>query len=250
MKIKTLLLISILFLLCGCSAEVNLEITNGKVIEDIKITAIADDTNTKDSFKGSFREYVPVYNEVIIPDLEPDVKVDNVKYYQKSTNELDNGYIFNYKYTFGFDDYNKARSLKRSFRSATLETNYKEKTITLYTDKTGILLMEDYSNFSDLVINIKTNYEVLENNADSVLDNVYTWKFTQNDNKKNIYLKMNSEVKKDTEDEKKDDSSVKKKSDEEKTIYEKYWYIIVLVCIIGFLGIVYILNKFVNSKYE
>ena len=52
------------------------------------------------------------------------------------------------------------------------------------------------------------------------------------------------------DDEKKDDSSVKKKSDEEKTIYEKYWYIIVLVCIIGFLGIVYILNKFVNSKYE
>ena len=39
-------------------------------------------------------------------------------------------------------------------------------------------------------------------------------------------------------------------NDEEKTIYEKYWHIIVLVCIIGFLGIVYILNKFANSKYE
>lgn len=248
MKIKTLFLIMILLLLCGCSAEVNLEINNKKVIEDISINALVDNINDKESLKTHFREYMPVFNEVMFTDVEPDTKLEGISYYNRTVKELGTGFLYNYKYTFDFSNYNKARSLKRTFRSAVLEENKKDNTITLYTDKSGIVLMNEYSNFTELIINIKTDYKVLENNADSVNENVYTWKFTQTDNKKNIYLKMSLEKNEESDKISKDDK--KEKTKEEETIYEKYWYLVLLACLGLFFVIVYVINKVANSKYE
>ena len=56
-----------------------------------------------------------------------------------------------------------------------------------------------------ITINIKTNYEVLDNNATSINDNTYTWVITKNNyTNSNIYIKMsksrNSSSNNDTKD--------------------------------------------------
>ena len=77
MKIKKLIIIIIfLFILTGCTAKVNIEISDNVVQEQIEI----DDQTTP---KSEFREFIPVYHNDEIIDTEPDIKEDGKEYYKK-----------------------------------------------------------------------------------------------------------------------------------------------------------------------
>ena len=56
MKKRVLLLLTLILLLCGCSAEVNLEVTPSSIDETISIVTTASGTYTKDMIKEGFRE--------------------------------------------------------------------------------------------------------------------------------------------------------------------------------------------------
>lgn len=247
---KVLLLLFLMMFLCGCNADVTLEVSENEVTEQINITALVDHYNTKETLKGTFRKYVPIYNDVIVADTEPDTSLSGVKYYDQSSKELDNGYLFSYKNTFSISNYNKARSLKSSFVSAYIEKDRKENTLTLFTDKNGIIYLKDYDNLDSVTIKVKTKLKVLENNADEIDNGVYYWTFTQNDNKKNIYLKLSTKKdvsKKDTEV-KKDTS--RKSNEEENKIDKKYAILIALGAIVLFLIVVVIITKVSSLKYK
>ncbi len=187
MRRKIILLIGLLFLLCGCTANVDLVVKENGIEESVSITALQDNYLTKEQIKGAFREYIPAFADTEIVDTMPDEKESGVSYYTKSTTELSSGYLFNYKYNFSLGDYVKAKTVKKSFSSASVIKDNSEKTITISTDSAGILLFKEYPNLTEIKVNIKAEYPIKENNADSVNGNVYTWVFTP-ETKKSIYI--------------------------------------------------------------
>ena len=185
MKVKCLILIFITFLMCGCTTSVNLEITDSEIRESVDITFYQNAIYPKDIIKTSFRNYIPIYSRDAIVDTNPDLPAPDVTYYQKEETDLGNGYKFNYKYNFDITDYNNARTIREAFRSYNVSRN--GNIISLTTDDEGIIFFEDYPELEEVKINIKTDYYVEENNADSVNDNTYTWTFNK-DSKKSINM--------------------------------------------------------------
>lgn len=192
MKKRVFLLIIFCLLLCGCSAEVNIDLDRSTIAEDVTIYAEASSEQEKMELNTSFRKYMPIYSEIVVADTEPDEKVKGVTYYDRTLKETDYGYEYNYKHEFSYNDYNRSTLLRRSFRSAYFEKDNSEKVIKFYTDNQGVLLMEEFPQLSNVTVNIKTDYLVLETNADSIKGNVYTWKFDRSNYRKNIYLKVSS----------------------------------------------------------
>lgn len=192
MKIKILILILVMFMISGCTAEVNLEISADTIKESVDITAYQDAIYSKDILKTSFRDYIPIYASVVIVDAEDDLPVSSVLYYDKTETDLGNGYLFNYSYDFPIEDYSNARTIKNAFKSYDISVNNSDNTLLLSTDSEGILYFDDYEVLDEVTINITTDYVVLENNADKVEDGVYTWVFTR-DSEKSINILIDIE---------------------------------------------------------
>ena len=192
MKIKILILVFIMFMMCGCSASVDIEIKDKKVFESVDITAYQNVIYTKEILNTSFRNYIPVYARDLIVDTLPDTPREGIKYYEKTTTDLGNGYKFNYKYTFDIDEYSEARTIKDGFRYYDFSYNDTNNTITISTDDNGLLYFNDYDQLDEVRINIKTNYFVESNNADKVDGNTYTWVFNK-DSKKSIEMTIDTD---------------------------------------------------------
>ena len=191
MKKRVILLLLLVILLCGCDAEVNLKISGNRIHEDISINYYKDGVLTDDQIKGMYRNNMPIYASEILVDTEPDVAKGNVKYYQKKVSDITNGFNFRYTYSWNFPEYRKSRSLANGFKSYTVTRDTHEGTMMISTDSSGVIYFNDYPALTNLTVNIKSEYEVIQSNADSVDNNVYTWKFTKNNNKKGIYMLIN-----------------------------------------------------------
>lgn len=191
MKFKYFGLILIIFMMCGCTAEVNLEISDSKIKESVDITFYQDAIYTKDIIKASFRNYIPIYARDVIVDAEEDRPFPNTKYYEKTETDLGNGYRFNYSYDFNINEYEEARTIKDGFRSYNVSVDQDNGNISISTDNNGLLYFDDYPLLEEVKINIRTNYLVEENNADSVNGNTYTWIFDK-DTKKSINMLINT----------------------------------------------------------
>ncbi len=192
MKIKYFSLILIIFMMCGCSAEVNLEISDNNIDESVDITFYQNAVYSKDIIKSSFRNYIPIYASDVIVDAEIDQPFPDIKYYEKTETDLGNGYLFNYRYNFDINEYEEARTVKDGFRNYNISVNDSNHTISITTDNNGLLYFDDYPLLEEVRVNIKTDYFVEENNADSVDGNIYTWVFNRDSNK-SIDMLINTE---------------------------------------------------------
>lgn len=243
MKKKIIILIGILFLLCGCTAEVNLEISGNTISESVDIVVYQSVNYSKNQIQAGFRKYVPIYSSDVIVDTNPDEPVSGIQYYTKTETDLGNGYKINYKYDFPISRYQEARSIKEGFRSSSIQVNQKEKTILISTDKNGLLYFEQYPDLEEVKVNIKTSYSVKESNADSVNDNVYTWVLKKG-NPKNIYLLLNTE-KQDTSNQPSSEktNSQTEEEDEVKKLFNEHPYLVALLAMLLFLFIVFVGSK-------
>ena len=61
MRKRLLLLLSLIFLLCGCTAEVNITISDSSIEESVAITVMADNTTSKSMIKDGFRVNMPAF---------------------------------------------------------------------------------------------------------------------------------------------------------------------------------------------
>ncbi len=183
MKKKILTLILLIFMVSGCSVEVNLDISDNKIKESNDITVLENAIYTKEILRTSFRDYIPIYASDLIVDTVPDQPFSDVLYYNKNTTDLGNGYRFNYSYDFDIDKYGDARTIKDGFRDYSY--SYRNDIISLLTDNEGLIYFNDFPLLEEVTVNIKTDYLVEENNADSVNGNTYTWVFNK-DSKKSI----------------------------------------------------------------
>ena len=104
MKGKILILIIIMFLISGCTAEVNIEIDRNKINESTNITVYENVVYPKEVLRTSFRNYIPIYADDVIVDTLPDQAYPDIIYYQKKETDLGNGYLFNYSYNFNIDE--------------------------------------------------------------------------------------------------------------------------------------------------
>jgi len=247
---KCLILMGLLFILCGCTAEVNLNISNDVIKEEVSVNYFEDGKVSKNEILSSFRKYIPAYNGVVVADTEPDEMVSGVAYYKREVKDLGSGYSFKYSFDFPINNYNNARTFKRSFQSGNVVKNKKDKTITISTSTNGLMLFNQYDNLTSVVVNIKTNNEVIETNG-TLKDGVYTWKLNRNDNK-NIYMKLKikdeypvivTENKTNNSKQEKEDNVIVK-------LVNKNPLISILVILGIFVIILLIITKLSRKKYD
>ena len=177
---KLFFVIIALFILTGCEANYNLTIEDNGVIEscDFLIKKTDDNERTLDDYYNT--KYLSYYD------------IDAGKDYNYEKKRIDDGkYIgMNLSFAYSGANYQKSSMLDRCFykKSFIKTKDY----IILYTEEGASCFYKDETKLLDsLNVNIKTDLNVVENNADSVKGNVYTWKFTKdNFSKKNILIKI------------------------------------------------------------
>ena len=228
---KKLIFINILFLffMTGCTVEYNINISNDTVNEEIKI--IEEKSKTLTSAES-------MYNDKIYSQFNSNGKILYKK--NKIVSDKENVYILKQKYEL--KNFRRARALTECFDAVNLVKNKNGN----YIFQTSIgfkCMLYNYYKIDSYVVNIKTDYDVINTNADIINDNVYTWKINNtNAEKKSITFEFNKEKKTNNKEENKKDED---KSKKETNIFVILGIIIVLA-IIGIFILLYALN--LNKK--
>ena len=255
---KILMLLMLMVLLTGCSANVNLTVTSSNIEEEIIINAYSDSDTTKAQVYTSFRKYMPVFASVPLSDTEPDTKKDGIEYYTRREQDLGSGYRFNYKYKYNFEDYKNSRSLKFGYNSSTIQKNPVDKQIIISTEKAALNYFEQYPTLETVTVNIRSPYKMLKNNADFINGNTYTWVLRKGV-KKSIYLVLddpNAEQQgsgESGEEEKEKKPIIHTQEEEEESEFIKFVnnhpILVAVIAILAFFIIVLILSKINRVKY-
>lgn len=181
-KFKIFCLIYCMFLLSGCSAEYNLTIKNSTMEEDINaIFDKATESELANRMEGirrtAFYNYDTRENE----------------YYDFTKRETDDNIILNYSYQYTGNDLYKSEAASRCYYKRIV--NVTDDAITINTDNQVACLYKDGDREIDsITVNIRTALTVLENNADKVNGNTYTWYINdKNYTNKPIYIKIEKE---------------------------------------------------------
>ena len=153
---KSLVIIAVLILLCGCTNEYSLVISNDSFKENIDV--IIDNNFSVD-----------VEDDELTPFLQDKVAAVTTEdsYYKKKVKENDTYKEVNLKYNYNAKEFLKASSINLCFEYP--ELNFEK---SYYINLQGYF----YCLYGDSIdIKIKTNNKVNYHNADQVIDNVYIW---------------------------------------------------------------------------
>ena len=162
-KGKIIILLAFLILFTGCSATVNYNIDNG-ISQNMTITLNSSERSSK-----------TVYN----------LALESVERVEKTTEMLSE---------FTFSDTESYSTLKIQKKSSMSDYKFDNALAmcydtVLFSNANNMLSIStdniatcfsNYPMLDELTINLTTDYKVLENNADEVNNNVYTWKITKN----------------------------------------------------------------------
>lgn len=250
---KIIVLLMFVFLLCGCTAKVDINIDRRNIDETITITDYANESFTKEQVLAKYRKYMPVDKSTVIVDTEPDERKSRVDYYKRSVTDLGNGYNILYNYNFDYEEYFNARSLNTAFKSSFINYNREENTITISTDNEGTRLFEQYKELDNLQINISSSYPIIESNADSLSGTVSTWNLSRDSNKK-IYIKYNTKLRQEQKEEKEEEEtnppSGSKEEEDKESIPIGIAILYVLLGVVGLILIVIIVGRIDSRKYR
>lgn len=176
-------------MLTGCEATYTLTINKDTINEKIEILDNVSDTRTVTDVMENYKKKYPVYNSDEIVDDEELYQINpDLTYYNQTYSIDSNGYHLNYEYTYPIDKYITANSVNYSYDCKDIV--YQNNKLKLSTGcPNNYLRYRDI--FTNLSVNIITDYVVTNSNADSVIGNRYIWYF----NKENNYEKrINFEV--------------------------------------------------------
>ena len=177
MKIKILIIILGIFLLTGCTANYTMEITEDTFDESITIEAYTNDLYDKNGLYTSFKEEYPVYIDQEFMYYDPNNKNENYSYYTKTYQELSNGYLFNYRYTYGLKDINRARAINMVYK--TINIGYIDEEDFYYISLKDPIIFINNNEITSININLIFNDAIIiENNADIINGSTYTWNIT------------------------------------------------------------------------
>lgn len=230
---KILLILFISFIISGCSATYDLEYSTEGIKEKLVIN---QEINDLESVKRRYPNY-PIDFDVIVPDDDLSKLDKNTPLYEQDFIDIANGYQVKYSYNKHSDKtLVNSNIVKNGFLNASSVIHNGTRQIS--TSK-GLIAFKAYPELTDVTINITTDYNVLDNNADLVNDNTYTWHFTKDDNNKNIFLL--TDIKEVNVSEKKEQEGKNDKIDEK----DKKSSIIVLFLFLGaFIIVIFFLFKY------
>lgn len=179
---KKYLLIIIVFLLSGCSAEYNLEFNDSSLVEKIKIGQI--DSKYEEELK-----YLTPYS--IINSVQQEVY--DVDYL--------NNYL-NLTYRYGTNNFGFAETFNKCYELSNL--SYDDNYYYILTSKEFKCLSYEGYQTDEVTIKFKTNHKVISSNADYVDGSTYIWIIDENNSQnKPIEIKLAKETN-NNDDEKKD----------------------------------------------
>ena len=159
---KILLLFICIFLITGCDVEYNLMIENGNVNEQI-ILPFSKQNFAYENVTDYLNNKITITND----------RYEN-KYYDMSLVTTSDFYNLIYKYNFDFEGFKKSFFVDICFPNMKITENDGE--IIIASGKNFKCLNPDNGVIADSVkINVKTDLKVLDNNADNVTNNIYTW---------------------------------------------------------------------------
>lgn len=184
-KIKYIFLVLTICLVTGCSVEYDLTIEKKAINEKVTFIYSNNEENKNSINELSKQSSAAFYN--------PSTK--KTGYYDISTSEDSNNLYLKYKYKYTDNDFKYSNIINQCYYKKNIINgdNY----IIIKTEGTFSCLYDDYEQvIDDVVIKIKTNLKVVENNADEVRFNQYIWKIDKdNYNDKPIYIKIDKNKK-------------------------------------------------------
>jgi hypothetical protein len=179
-KVKYFLLTMLVLLLTtGCDGVYNVEIYNGSYKEDITITE-KNSNNWDDVNENgvSFRE-----------QLDAEYNRDN-HYYDKMLISNSTELGLNYKSNFNLIDYSSLGIGYRCYQY--FRAVESDGIITIMTSNRNTCY-DHYKWLDNITINVKTNHKVINNNADKVDGDTYTWYLTrENASDKSLEIRLSS----------------------------------------------------------
>lgn len=170
-------LLIILLLLTGCDVKYNIEFTDVSVKEDLKINNLSNE---------EYKEF----NNLFIP---VDYEIDDYGVFKKKYEDIDyyNMRKFNdsvnFSYTFDYNDFGNSTFLNHCYDKVTFSRDTHE---LILSTSDRFLCFDSYDTLNSLEVVIKSDYKLLETNADYVDGNTYMWNIT--DSSKNILLRLDS----------------------------------------------------------
>ena len=159
-----LILISVVFLLSGCSFEYNINIDDNVILED-NIVYI-ENTNSN-NIESKFEEMVSKYTG----------PTNSLGMYESSIINSKNNVGISYKKNYSYTDYNYSVSFSSCYDSYKL-VNDEGKIIIATSDV--FKCFDKYDELDEVTVNLTTKYKVEESNADNVKKNTYTWNINKN----------------------------------------------------------------------
>lgn len=174
---KILLLFLLTILLTGCSATYDIEFTEDKIKDEIRVFTDTETVNnatqaTIDSFSNKILEWERGHD-----------------HYTKEVYTTDKitGYL--YKYDFNYDEYDAMSQIRKCYENFNFTYNDKE---IILTTSNKFLCKDYYQDVNNLTINIKTDKKVISSNADSTKNNILTWNINKsNYQNKPLNLRIN-----------------------------------------------------------
>lgn len=243
-KIKLLVIMILISLLTtGCSVEYNLTVSSDTIKEEIIVNDTITSKRTKETILKEYNKWYPTYVNYIksgesIPLPNFDKKYNGIEYYDKSINEINNGYKYKYLYIHDINDYHDAYVLASTLKDITVQQNFDS--LVLRTSKEKFLCKYDY--FDSLKVNVTIDpnvYEINYNNATSVRNNTYTWVINRNNcNDNQLILTLNKIINDDIYEDKDQDINTVKYND----------YAIYIFC--GILLVLVLIGYFIFKKVK
>lgn len=179
-KIKKVVLLASIIFLSACQANYTITIDKDSVNEKIEVLDNVSQNRTVTDVMENYKRKYPVYDDDKIEEYDDlYVKYDGVEYYNQTYSIDDNGYHLFYEYTYPIEKYKDANSINYNYNYK--DITYKDNILKIAIGATNNR-MKYVSDFTNLTVNIVTDYIVLNNNADSVIGNRYIWYINKNNN--------------------------------------------------------------------
>ena len=162
---KNILLLLFIFLLTGCTIDYNLEIEKNRLVENISGTVSKEEYELNEEYADANK----IYN-LLFTDQTPILNGTDV--YDKNIENTSDGVKYNFGYIYK-NNYDKSRIINTCFE----KVDIREEDDYYYVDLSG----DFYCLYTNKInVNVKSNYVVIEHNADKVKDNTYTWIIDKN----------------------------------------------------------------------
>jgi len=179
-NIKLLILLFLTILLSGCSIDYNITITKDGMSELFYVDVFTDNENNMDDLYTRYKEEYPIFIDEEFMYYDPYNKDENYTYYNKNYSTLNEGYRFSYGADYNNGNILRARTLNTAFK--TVGYGYVKEKDYYYVSLRNPIIFNNYNNIDNLSVNIKfsDDFIVIESDANSINNGIYTWNIKNN----------------------------------------------------------------------